>query len=80
MQANVANPKHADAVDAFAADLARLDAENAYAVTEAARELIHAAWLRQEVEKGRKSGAPLDGEQAFADLLAEADADLGTSL
>jgi hypothetical protein len=73
----LAPPKHANAVDAFASDLARLDSENAHAVTEAARELIQAAWLRQEIEKGRKSGDPLDGDEVFAELLTEAEADIG---
>ena len=41
--------------------------------------MVRAAWLRQEIQKGRDSGKPLDGEQMFDELLVEAEADIQAS-
>ncbi len=38
--------------------------------------MLKKAWLRQEIQKGRESGTPLDEDEVFEQLLAEADADI----
>ena len=68
-----------EAVEAFATELARLDIATAHAVAAEARELIRAAWLRQQLQNARESGEPLDGDQVFDALLAEADADIAAA-
>lgn len=73
------DPFYRHTVEALAQDLARLDHDRACAVLAEVREMVRAAWLRQELDKGRASGEPLDGQGVFADLLAEADADIETA-
>ena len=70
---------YSEAVQAFADDLALLDSALAHAVAAQAQEMVRLAFLRQEIEKARNSGPSLDGEQVFAELLAEADADIAAA-
>lgn len=72
-----ANNQHPyrEAIDAFAAELARLESATAHAVAAEALKLAHAAWLRQEIDRGRQSGAALEEAEVFDRLLAESDED-----
>ena len=67
---------YSDAIEAFARDVAKLDAATAHAVIAEARELARAQWLRLQIRAGEDSGEPLDGPAVMAELLAEADADI----
>lgn len=76
---DVTTHPYREAIEAFASDLAKLDSATAHAIAAEAREMVRAAWLRQEIQKGRDSGKPLDGEQMFDELLVEAEADIQAS-
>lgn len=67
-----------EAIEAFARDLAQLDSATAHAVIEEAREIARSQRLRQQIRLGEESGEPVDGPAAMAELLAEANADIGT--
>ena len=67
---------YSEAIEAFADALAKLDGATAYAVAAQARELARAALLRQEIQKGRASGEPINEDEVFGQLLAEAEADI----
>lgn len=70
-------PPDSQAIEALARDLEKLDSATAHAVIDAAREMAHAQWLRQQIRIGEDSGEPVDGPTVMAKLLAEADMESG---
>lgn len=76
---NAAHHPYSGAIDAFVRELARLDPAAAHAVIDEARAMARMAWLREQMRIGEESGAPVDGDAAMGQLLAEADADIAAA-